>query len=211
MSRRIALASIALLLPLTSVAGLSDDMVAKSADAVKPIKVGVKAPDAALRDVDGKATSLNKVIAGKPTVLVFYRGSWCPFCNVHLSDLARVEGQLRSMGYQIVAVSPDRPEKLKPMEDKDHLTYKLYSDTQAETFKKFGVAFRVDDGTYDKYKNSFKLDLEKESGATHHILPVPSVFIVDKSGKVTFVYTNPDYKVRMKGDDVVAAAKKAKG
>ncbi|MBS1708375.1 MAG: AhpC/TSA family protein [Armatimonadetes bacterium] len=210
MSPRHALASLALVLPIAAGAVLADDMVAKSAAETKPIKVGTKAPDAAWRGTDGKSTSLKQVTAGKPTVLIFYRGSWCPFCNAHLSDLARVEGQLRSMGYQIVAVSPDKPEKLKPMEDKDKLTYRLYSDTTAETFKKFGVAFRVDDGTYDKYKNSFKLDLEKESGATHHILPVPSVFLLDKSGKIVFEYTNPDYKIRMKGDDIVAAAKSAK-
>ena len=186
----------------------SANQIAPSAEDAEPIAVGTGAPDAHLRDLDGKEVTLHAIIAGKSTVLIFYRGSWCPYCNAHLSDLITVEEQLRSLGYQIIAISPDRPEELNRMTTKDHLNYLLFSDPQAEAMKNFGVAYRVDDATIANYKK-FNVDLERSSGQTHHILPVPAVFIIDRTGKIVFVHADPDYKVRMKGAEVLAAAKQS--
>jgi peroxiredoxin len=185
------------------------NQVAPSAKDAQPIGVGTGAPDADLRDVEGKEVTLQAILAGKPTVLIFYRGSWCPYCNAHLSDLVTVEEELRSLGYQIVAISPDRPEELNQVASADHLNYRLFSDPQAEAMKKFGVAYRVDDTTVTNYKQKYNVDLERSSGQTHHILPIPAVFIIDRIGKIVFVHANPDYKVRMKGAEVLAAAKTA--
>jgi peroxiredoxin len=91
-------------------------------------------------------------------VLIFYRGSRCPYCNLHLSDLVTVEEELRSLGYQIVATSPDRPEELNKMTAADHLNYRLFSDPQAEAMKKFGVAYQVDNTTLTNYKQKFNVD-----------------------------------------------------
>src|SRR6201982_677992 len=90
----------------------STPQIPPRAEDAEPIAVGTGAPDAHLRDLDGKEVTLHAIIAGKSTVLIFYRGSWCPYCNAHLSDLITVEEQLRSLGYQIIAISPDRPEEL---------------------------------------------------------------------------------------------------
>ena len=204
-----------LLLALISLSGVglgsanTVDQVAPSAKGAQPIGVGSGAPDAGLRDLEGKEVTLQAIIAGKPTVLIFYRGSWCPYCNAHLSDLVTVEEELRSLGYQIVAISPDRPEELNRMTTADHLNYRLFSDPQAEAMKKFGVAYRVDDTAVTNYKQQYNVDLERSSGQTHHILPVPAVFIIDRTGKIVFVHADPDYKVRMKGSEVLAAAKTA--
>ena len=70
--------------------------------------------------------------------------------------------------------------------------------------KKFGVAYRLDDPTFTKMRDSFGVDLEKSSGQTHHILPVPSVFVVGKDGKIVYVHSNPDYKVRLKGSEILS-------
>jgi peroxiredoxin len=185
------------------------NQVAPSAQDAEPIGIGTDAPDAGLRDLEGKDVTLHAIIAGKPTVLIFYRGSWCPYCNAHLSDLVTVEEELRSLGYQIVAISPDRPEELNRMTAADHLNYRLFSDPQAEAMKKFGVAYRLDDTTVTNYKQKYNVDLERSSGQTHHILPVPAVFILDRTGKIVFVHADPDYKMRMKGAEVLAAAKTA--
>ena len=91
----------------------------------------------------------------------------------------------------------------------DHLNYRLFSDSQAEAMKKFGVAYRVDDTAVKVFKQKYNVDLERASGQTHHILPVPAVFILDSTGKIVFVHADPDYKVRMKGAEVLAAAKTA--
>jgi peroxiredoxin len=194
---------------LSSAPANTADQVASSAKEAKPIEVGTAAPDAGLRGLDGNDVTLHAIVAGKPTVLIFYRGSWCPYCNLHLSDLFTVEEELRSLGYQIVAISPDRPEELNKMTAADHLNYRLFSDPQAEAMKKFGVAYQVDNTTLTNYKQKFNVDLESSSGQTHHILPVPAVFILDRGGKIVFVHADPDYKVRMKGAEVLAAAKAA--
>ena len=185
------------------------DLVASSAQETKPIGVGTVAPDAGLRELAGNDVTLHEIVAGKPTVVIFYRGSWCPYCNLHLSDLVTVEEELRELGYQIVAISPDLPEELNKMSAADHLNYRLFSDPQAEAMKKFGVAYQVDNTTLTNMKQKFNVDLERASGQTHHILPVPSVFILDRGGKIVFVHADPDYKVRMKGVEVLAAAKAA--
>src|ERR1700756_5914171 len=163
----------------------SANQIAPSAEDVEPIAVGTGAPDAHLRDLDGKEVTLHAIIAEKSTVLIFYRGSWCPYCNAHLSDLITVEEELRSLGYQIIAISPDRPEELNRMTTEDHLNYRLFSDPQAEAMKNFGVAYRVDDATIANYKK-FNVDLERSSGQTHHILPVPAVFIINRTGEIVF-------------------------
>jgi peroxiredoxin len=186
-----------------SVAYAGQESVANSAAEAVPIKVGQRVPDALLGNQVGKPVRLRSVLRGKSTVIVFYRGEWCPFCNAHLSDLATIEGDLRKRGYQILAISPDISSELAKMAEKDHLTYKMFSDSSAEAMKKFGVAFRVDDATYTKYRDTYHIDLERSSGQTHHILPVPSVFIVDKSGKIIFAHSNPDYKVRLKGSEIL--------
>ena len=105
--------------------------------------------------------TLYVIVAGKPTVLIFYRGSWCPYCNLHLSDLVTVEEKLRELGYQIVAISPDLPEELNKMTAADHLNYRLFSDLEAEAMKKFGVAYQVDNTTLTKMKQKFNVDLER--------------------------------------------------
>lgn len=185
-----------------------DGMVANSAAEAKPLKSGAMAPDASLMMMDKKETTFKKALGGKPAVVIFYRGSWCPFCNRHLADVAMVSEDLKKLGMQIIAVTPDLPEDLMKAADKNKVDFTLLSDSKADLMKKFGVAFRVDDKTYMMYRDQYKIDLEKSSGQTHHILPVPSVFLVDAKGKIQFASSNPDYRVRMKSSEILEAAKK---
>ncbi len=187
---------------------MTQENIANSSAETKPIAVGVVAPEANLKSLDGKDIKLRAIVKGKPTVLIFYRGGWCPFCNAHLSELAMIEADIRKRGYQIIALSPDVPAELAKMAEKDHLSYKLYSDSTADAMKKFGVAFRVDDETYTKYRDNFKIDLEKSSGQSHHLLPVPSVFILDSAGKIIYAHSDPDYRVRLKGSELLKALDK---
>lgn len=172
-----------------------------TAEETKPLKVGATAPDASLKGLDGKDIKLSTVLNNKPTVIIFYRGGWCPFCNFHLSELVKVEGEIRKRGYQLIAISPELPSELVRTVDRDHLNYKLFSDTKAEAMKRFGVAFKVDGSTLEE---SYRHTLELSSGQTHHLLPVPSVFVVDKTGKITFAYSNPNYTSRLKGSEILA-------
>lgn len=175
---------------------------------VTPLAVGENAPAATLETPDGHSVDLAALYADKPTVLIFYRGGWCPFCNAHLAELSKIEPQLLELGYQILAISPDRPAELQKSIDKHHLNYQLLSDSSMKLTQSFGLAFRVDDPTVAKY-HGFGIDLEKSSGRPHHLLPVPAVYIVDTSGRIRFAHYNPDYKTRLSGDQILTAAKAA--
>jgi peroxiredoxin len=176
-----------------------------SAKDICPIKIGESVPEIFLRNVDGEPENILELTKQKQTVLVFYRGGWCPFCNLQLADLNLIENKIRNLGYQIVAVSIDKPEKLKESLGKHKLNYTLLSDSKAEASIAFGLAFKVED-EYNKMLKNHNMDIEEASGEDHHILPVPAVFIVDSDGIIQFSYVNPDYKVRLNGEILLKAA-----
>lgn len=182
--------------------------VPDDASGVCPIKVGQTLPELTLKNIDGGAFDLNKAVSSKPTILIFYRGSWCPYCNVHLGEIKTVESDLKALGYQVIAVSPDLPKNLKKSMDKNGLDYQLVSDSNALAAKSLGLAFRVDADTYKKYLG-YGINLENASGETHHLLPIPAAIILDKAGVVKFAFTSPDYKVRVDTSVLLAAAKAA--
>ncbi len=181
-------------------------VVLTDAGQVRPLGVGEKAPAAILRRPDDQEADLAALYGQKPTVLIFYRGGWCPYCNAHLGQIATAEPELLTMGYQVLAISPDRPEELAKTLDKQHLTYQLLSDSDAILARAFGLVFRVDDLTVEKYRG-FGIDLEQASGRDHHLLPVPAVYIVDRAGVIRFAHWNPDYKTRLAPEDLVKAAR----
>lgn len=180
--------------------------LASAPDQVRPVLLGSKLPDVPLRTVDGAETTLARQLAGKPAILVFYRGGWCPYCNLQLSELRLIEDQAKALGYQMIAISPDRPEELSKTLDKNDLTYTLLSDSKAEALKAFGIGFRLDDVTYLKYK-AYGIDLETASGDKSRALPVPTVYIVDGQGVLQFGYSHPDYTIRIPGPVILAAAR----
>lgn len=174
-----------------------------------PLKVGDSIPDVKLRTEDDKEVSLRKLVSEKPTVLIFYRGGWCPFCNRQLQSLAGIEDDLNKAGVQLLAISMDQPAKLKATPDREKLHYRLLSDSDAAAATAFGIAFKVDDKTVEKYKG-YGINLDAASGNDHHILPHPAVFIANTNGVIRFAHFNPDYKVRLEPAKVLEAARAAK-
>jgi len=112
------------------------------------------------------------------------------------------------LGYQLIAISPDRPERLRHTAKKLGIEYMLLSDSQVEAASAFGVAFKLDEQLVSSYKRQ-GLDIEAASGQTHHILPVPAVFVTDAGSRITFSYVNPDYKQRVDPEVLLAAARAA--
>ena len=174
-----------------------------------PLKVGDSIPDVKLRTEDDKEVSLRKLVSEKPTVLIFYRGGWCPFCNRHLQSLAGIEDDLNKAGVQLLAISMDQPAKLKATPDREKLHYRLLSDSDATAATAFGIAFKVDDKTVEKYKG-YGINLDAASGNDHHILPHPAVFVANTNGVIRFAHVNPDYKVRLEPAKILEAARAAK-
>lgn len=168
---------------------------------IRPLLIGETIPTLKLLKSSGESFDLNQSVAEKPTVLVFYRGGWCPYCSKQLSGLQNIEHDLTMMGYQIIAISTDSPENLNKMMGKEKLSYTLLSDGDLSAAKKFGIAFKGPK-SYDSF-------LPESSGGKNvdKLLPVPSVFILGKSGKILFEYINPDITQRLSASLLKAVAK----
>ncbi len=171
----------------------------------EPLTEGEKIPSVEVKKPDGSSVNLKEAVAGKKSIIVFYRGGWCPYCNRHLADLAKIQPELLENGYQIIAISPDSPESLKGELEKRELPYSVYSDNNFKATTAFGIAYRVSDET-NKRLMGYNINLNKWSGQEQRILPVPALFMTDENGKLTYVHANPDYKVRLSGDEVLKAA-----
>lgn len=191
---------VGLLASVPALAGIPD-----SPQQVQPLAVGARAPIFSARTTEGALRTFGPDSYKKPLVVIFYRGGWCPYCNAQLSDLHLVEPKLRKSGFEIVFLSTDRPELLYSSLKATDIHYTLLSDNRLEAAKTFHVAYHVDDATFAKMRE-YGVDLEASTGTKQHELPVPSVFIIDTSGTIRFVYSNPDYKIRLGADELWAAA-----
>jgi peroxiredoxin len=189
-----------ILVSVPVLAGIPD-----SPQQVQPLSVGARAPIFSARTTEGALRTFEPDSYKKPLVVIFYRGGWCPYCNAQLSDLHLVEPKLRKSGFEIVFLSTDRPELLYSSLKATDIHYTLLSDNRLEAAKSFHVAYHVDDAAFAKMRE-YGVDLEASTGTKQHELPVPSVFIIDTSGTIRFVYSNPDYKVRLGADELWTAA-----
>lgn len=170
---------------------------------VSPLLIGEKLPDVTVRNIEGKEISSSSLWSGKNTILIFYRGGWCPYCNAQLNQLSLIEKDLIELGYQLVAVSPDKPEKLQESLSKNDLHYTLVSDSKGALCKATGLAFKAP----ERYNKLLK-DSQAENEQT--FIPVPSVFIINGEGEILFEYINPNYKVRISSELLLGAAKTLK-
>jgi peroxiredoxin len=180
--------------------------VPQRAEDVRPASVGEAAPTAILRTPEGAEFDLAKAYERAPTLLIFYRGGWCPFCSAHLGEIAIIEDELMAMGVELIAASPDRPEKLQESIAGRDLGYQLLSDSDMALTREFGLAFQLDEEEVARYARS-GLDIVEASGHDHHMLPVPAVYLIDTGGIIRFAHWDPDYRQRIDRDALVAAVR----
>lgn len=180
--------------------------ISESAESVSPLLPGLSVPEVTLKDTQGQPVALKKLLANKPTVLVVYRGGWCPYCSKQLKNIQNIEQQIAEMGLQIIAVSPDSPAKLAQSTISSP-TYQLLSDDQLALAQAMGLAFFLDDKTAKVYRNKLGVNFVGLDGEQKVALPVPAVFVLDTQGMVHFQYANPNYRVRLSEPLLLAAAK----
>lgn len=175
-----------------------------SAEDVEPLKVGDSIPSVMVKTLEGESIDVRDLATRQATVTIFYRGGWCPYCNTHLKELKEAMDGLEGLGYQVLAISADVPEKLMETKEKEELPYVLLSDSSMDAAAAFGIAFQLDAATVEKYKG-YGLDLS----ASEWRLPVPSVFVNRADGVITYVHADPNYKKRLSAAGVFDAAKAA--
>ena len=146
-----------------------ESKVAASAEKIKALHAGGKTPDVSLQNSQGESVKLSSQYSERPIVLVFFRGGWCPICTKHTQQLIKAYQEIKELGAELIAVSPDSVESSKNNFEKNSIPFPIFSDSQITATKAFGLAFEVDSKTLEKYKG-FGIDLEKASGAKHHAL-----------------------------------------
>lgn len=164
--------------------------VPDKAEDISPLLIGEVIPSTEVQDVDGTKIDILEVVKKRPTVLLFYRGGWCPYCNVHLAAIGKVEKEILDLGYQLIGVAPDAKGQIDKTIEKNEVKYKVYSDASGDFMKAMGIAFQAPD-RYGKMLDTYS------GGENLGFLPVPSVFVVDKEGTILFEYISPNYKERM--------------
>lgn len=173
---------------LVSVSSLAQ--VAEHAEDISPLLIGETIPSTDVLTIENQKISVKDVFKENPTVLLFYRGGWCPYCNAHLSAVGEITEEINAMGYQILAVSPDAPKNLKKSMADQKIDYRLLSDADGSFTRAMGLAFK----SPDKYSSMLS---EYSGGDNQGFLPVPALFVVDREGTILFEYISPDYKNRI--------------
>ena len=186
----------------------------ESAEQTTPLKKGDRAPGFTVRSVDGKPYVFDPDRLERPTILISFRGGWCPYCNMHLSELRTVIPEIRASGYDVLFLSNDRPEilysslKQETQEDIDGLDYLILSDAEMDAARALGTAFRVEK-QLTEYLKSKGRDYARSSIDRYDALAVPAVYVIDKSGQIVFDFVEADYKIRLPADELLRAAKAA--
>jgi peroxiredoxin len=190
------------------------DQLPTKAEDTAPLKSGDRAPAFTVRTVDDEPYAFDPDNLDRPTILISFRGGWCPYCNMHLSELRTVIPQIREAGVDILFLSNDPPDQLysslkqETQDSIEGLDYTILSDSNLFAARALGTAFRVDPGL-TSYLDKKKHDYSGSSIGRHNALAVPAVYVVDASGEIVYDFVNADYKVRLSAEDLLVAAKDA--
>ena len=208
--KNILLFLILILSPLVTAKTLVDASgIAPSANDVSPLLPGMTVANTCVQDLNKQSICSNEFFAEKPSVVVFYRGGWCPYCNAQLNRMKSIEKNLVELGYQIIAISPDSNKSITEQKKREVLSYRMLTDNELALSKALGIAYFLDKKTEKMYRDRLGVPFQDINGETRVSLPVPAVYIIDKNSKVKFQYVNPDFRARLDEDLLLSAAKQA--
>jgi peroxiredoxin len=178
------------------------ELVASGA-AGRALKAGDKAPAFTLQDADGVAHASADLLARGPLVLSFYRGVWCPYCNMDLQALQAALPAVRERGAQLVAVSPQIASNSRKSARDNKLAFPILSDPGNELAAAFGLRFKLPDYLITLYRDAFKNDLAVVNGEPSWTLPMPARYVLAPDGTIAYAEVNPDYTNRPDPSDLL--------
>ena len=167
---------------------------------------GDKAPDFELTDANGNTVALNELLAEGPVVLTFYRGGWCPYCNIQLRAYQQNLEAFQALGANLVAVSPEMPDNSLDTTEKNELQFTVLSDTGNTVADKFGLRYEIDPVLVERFGPM----LEGYNGDDTHTLPLTATYVIATDGTIKYSYVTADYKLRAEPSHILAALKHVK-
>ncbi len=171
------------------------------------LKVGERAPDFTLSDAQGKELTLSTLLKRGPVILTFYRGAWCPYCNLQLKLLNESLPQFEHYGAQLVAVTPQLPDKSLEQVNKAGYPFAILSDLDSQVMRDYNLYFEVPPELSEVYKHAMGLDLADYNGTGRYVLPVPGTFVIDSRGIIRGAFAKTDYTQRIEPSAILEVIK----
>lgn len=168
------------------------------------VKAGEVAPDFALPNVRGGVSRLSELLAGGPVVLSFYRGGWCPFCNLEFRALSAILPEIRAMGATLVGISPETPDNSLTTIEKHNLEFEVLSDEGNRVADQYGLVMTIFEELRPLYLQ-WGIDVPAANGDESYELPLPATYVIKQDGTVHEAYVNRNYTQRMEPADLLKA------
>ena len=170
----------------------------------KALKKGDKLPAFKLSDATGKEVSSADLLAKGGIVVSFYRGGWCPYCNLELKALQNALSEINAKGYELVAITPETPDNSLSTQEKNELKFSVLSDIDNKYAKEAGLVFQMQEDLRAIY-HEFGLDIPKHNGNQDYELPMPATYVVYSEGEIIYSFVAEDYSERADPVDVLKA------
>ncbi|WP_159023383.1 peroxiredoxin-like family protein [Formosa sp. L2A11] len=172
------------------------------------IRIGEEAPKFKLPNARGKNVSLENLLENGPVVITFYRGNWCPYCNLQIKALQDILGEIHELGANLVAISPQVPDESLTKDEITEMDFGVLSDQDAKVAYQYGVAWEVPEFLAEHMRVDRELDLEKINNGNGTMLPIPATFVLGRDGIVKWRFVDVDYRTRSEPRDIIDALKK---
>ncbi|MDW7694529.1 peroxiredoxin-like family protein [Flammeovirgaceae bacterium SG7u.111] len=169
------------------------------------INLGDKAIDFTLKNALGNCTNLETNLKEEPVILTWYRGGWCPYCNITLQFLQNSLPEFKKHGASLLALTPELPDKSLSTKEKHHLEFQVLSDVGNKVAKKYGLVYKLTDALAEAYKNG--LGLHNYNGDDSSELPITATYVIDKNGIVKYAFLDADYRNRANISEIVEVLK----
>jgi peroxiredoxin len=168
------------------------------------LKVGDHAPAIVLENAKGATVDVGTLLKKGPVIVTFYRGGWCPYCNLELKAYQDILPEIVAAGASLVAISPEKPDDTVSTAEKNALTFEVLSDVGQNVGRAFGLVYEFTEELKRAY-NGFNLDIPTRNGTPGEwALPVSATYVIDRNGSIVYAYTDADYRDRADPRDVLA-------
>ena len=170
------------------------------------LKAGDRAPPIVLGNAHGKTVDVGAQLKKGPVIVTFYRGGWCPYCNLELKAFQQILPDIKAAGASLVAISPEKPDDTLTTAEKNSLSFEVLSDVGQKVGRAFGLVYQFSDELKSAY-GGFGLDIPAKNGADEWALPISATYVIDRDGMIIYAYTDPDYRDRADPLDVLKVLK----
>lgn len=172
------------------------------------LKVGDRAPAIVLMNAKGQTVDVARLLKKGPVIVAFYRGGWCPYCNLELKAYQQILPEIAAAGASLIAISPEKPDESLSTAEKNALSFEVLSDVGQNVGRAFGLVYDFTDELKSAYRG-FNLDIPARNGTPEEwALPVSATYVIDRGGIIVYAYTDPDYRDRADPREVLAALSK---